>query len=377
MNHTELVNKPNVLYVDDLQTNLILFEATFENDFNIVLASTAAKALEILKEKEVQVLVTDQRMPEMTGTELLEIVAGDYPDIRRFLLTAYTDVETVIEAVNKGHIHGYITKPIQKEEVRSSIRNAFEVYTLRQKNKEILSQLEKANLALQNLDSVKSEILRLSTREIRTPLNRIMGTIHLLKDKIESEELIEVVNILDSSVLRLERFSKMANQISQIKSSDHAFKKENIPIRQLIEYTLVEITQLIQETDVKINVDYKEEPVLTGDFDLLISCLANILEHALLHSGQKEIINVAMTVTNGYPVCEVTFSGKNYSESLLSDLISYYSAPGKEMNLRLGIELTLAQLIMEVHGGHIEFNANKNGVQIKLIFSNRRSPGHE
>ena len=69
--HTD--QQASVLYVDDLQTNLVLFQATFENDFNIILADSAHKALEIIEAQEIQVLVTDQRMPDMTGTELLEI----------------------------------------------------------------------------------------------------------------------------------------------------------------------------------------------------------------------------------------------------------------------------------------------------------------
>ncbi len=114
----EILVKPNILYVDDLQTNLTLFKATFERDYQIFLAESAAKALEIMKKEKIQVLVTDQRMPGISGTELLEIVSRDFPEIRRFLLTAYTDFETVVEAVNKGHIHGYINKPLQADEVR-------------------------------------------------------------------------------------------------------------------------------------------------------------------------------------------------------------------------------------------------------------------
>ena len=100
--------KPNVLYIDDLQTNLVLFRATFEKDYNVIITDSGTKAFKILKNQDIQVLVTDQRMPEVTGTELLEIVAREYPDIRSFLLTAYTDFETVVEAINKGHIQGYI-----------------------------------------------------------------------------------------------------------------------------------------------------------------------------------------------------------------------------------------------------------------------------
>lgn len=369
--------KANVLYVDDLKTNLILFQVTFERDYNIILADSPSQALEILKEQDIQVLVTDQRMPVMTGTELLEIVARDYPEIRRFLLTAYTDIETVVEAVNKGHIHGYINKPFQTDNVRASLNTALEVYFLREKNKEMLLQLEKANTELLNLDSVKSEILKLITREIRTPMNRILGTIHLLKDKIQSEELIEVLNILDSSVLRLERFSKMAEQISVIKLKEHSFKSENISLRQLIEYTLVEMNQVIRETGVDVSVDYQKESTIKGDFDLLISCMANLFEHAMLHTESKGIITVSTLQFNECPVCELSYPGRDYSERLITDLASHYSASVKQMNLRLGIELALAQLIMEAHGGFIEFAADGHQIRIKLIFGNCRSPEHE
>ena len=86
-----------------------------------------------------------------------EKVAIKSPDVRRFLLTAFTDFETVVEAVNKGHIHGYISKPLQADEVRLAIHNSLEVYYLKKKNQQILKELEKANTQLLNLDGLKSE----------------------------------------------------------------------------------------------------------------------------------------------------------------------------------------------------------------------------
>jgi response regulator RpfG family c-di-GMP phosphodiesterase len=170
--------KPNVLYVDDLPANLILFQATFERDYNIMLAESGMNALDTLKKENIQVLVTDQRMPDMTGTELLEVVAREYPDIRRFLLTAYTDLETVIEAVNKGHIHGYINKPLEAEDVKKAINNSLEIYYLRHKNKQMMMELERANEDLSGLDTLKTEILKFMSYEIRAPLNRIMRSLH-------------------------------------------------------------------------------------------------------------------------------------------------------------------------------------------------------
>jgi len=360
---------PNILYVDDLQTNLVLFQATFEKDYNIILCRDPIRALEIMRRQDIQVLVTDQRMPEMTGTELLELVATEFPQIRRFLLTAYTDFETVVEAVNKGHIHGYINKPLQADEVRRSINHSLETYYLREKNKQILKELENANTELLNMDGVKTGILKMITREIRTPLNRIMGTIHLLKDKVQSEELLDVINILDSSVVTLERFSAMAEQISALKAKEGIIEKKDISLKQLIEYTLVETAEWIKEKDVNVTIDKIEETTVHGDFDLLISGLSNLLDHALDHSEAGDTITITARNQNDCPVCELAFTGKNYSEKQLKQLSGHYTGGGKEMNLRLGLELALSQLIMESHEGYVGFKHEDGGaVRLRLVY---------
>ena len=361
--------KPNVLYVDDLQANLILFQATFERDYNIFLAESGVKALDTLKKENIQVLVTDQRMPDMTGTELLEIVTREYPDIRRFLLTAYTDYETVVEAVNKGHIHGYINKPLKANDVKKSINNSLEIYYLQQKNRQMMMELERANEDLSGLDTLKTEILKIMSHEIRAPMDRIMGTIHVLKDKIQSEELIQVINILDTSVSRLEHFSLMAEQISALISQERKLNLEEISFKQLVAYSLVEAGEWIREKDIRIDFQQQGDLSITADSELLISCFVNIMNHAIRHTNSAETILIRAYRENNQTVCEVTDTGKNYSEKQLEKLTRHFSKPGSLMDLRFGIELALAQLIMTTHNGAIGFGAkDKNSASIKLIF---------
>ncbi|MCK4853210.1 MAG: hybrid sensor histidine kinase/response regulator [Bacteroidales bacterium] len=363
-----------MLYVDDLQTNLILFQATFERDYNIILAESAAKALEILKEQEIQVLVTDQRMPDMTGTELLEIVAAEYPEVRRFLLTAFTDFETVVEAVNKGHIHGYINKPLQADEVRISINNSLEMYYLRRKNSEIMIELEKANQELMGLDGMKSEIIKVISQEIRNPLNRIMGTLHLLKDKMEGQELASVINILDSSVSRLEDFSSMTEQISILKSPGHTLDIIDLNLKQVIEYGMIEVSEQMKEKGIELDLQNgASEVTIMGESDLLVSCLVNILRNAMDHTGKGETITIKTAQSENQVMCEVIDQGLNYSDKLLEDLTSQLTATDHKLNLNLGIDLALSQMIMEAHGGNIVFEkANGSRASVKMLFN-----GHE
>lgn len=361
--------KPTILYVDDLQANRILFQATFDRDYQILLAESAMEALDILKKENIQVMVTDQRMPDMVGTELLEIVSGEYPDIRRFLLTAYTDFETVVDAVNKGHIHGYINKPFQAEEVKRTINASLETYYLREKNRQIMADLERANEELSNLDNVKTSILKIMSHEIRTPLNRILGTIQMLKDKIESEELTNVINILDSSVSRLEQFSSMAEQISSLKSGERKLKLEEVSLKQLIEYGLVETGEQLREKNIQVNLEQKEDLIVTGDFELLISCLVNIIYHTIQHTDASESLTIRTRQTDNRVICETIDTGKNYSDKRLEDLNRHFIKPGSQMDLKFGIELALAQLIMETHKGTLAFvvTENKTGL-VRLIF---------
>ena len=371
--------QPNVLYVDDLQTNLILFQATFERDYHIILAESAAKALEIMKEQEIQVLVTDQRMPDMTGTELLEIVSKEYPEVRRFLLTAFTDFETVVEAVNKGHIHGYINKPLQAEEVRLSINNSLEMYYLRKRNQEMMIELENANQELMGLDGMKSEIIKVISQEIRNPLQRIMGTLHLLKDKMEGQELAGVINILDSSVSRLEEFSSMTEQISILKSPGHTLDMKELNLKQVIEYGVIEVSEDLKEKGMVLDLqNHTPEMTINGESDLLVSCLVNILRNAMNHTGNGEIITIITTQSDKKVMCEVIDQGKNYSKKLLEDLTSHLTATDHKLNLNLGIDLALSQMIMEAHGGNILFEkANGSRASVKMLFNGQAPAGGE
>ena len=371
--------QPNVLYVDDLQTNLILFQATFERDYHIILAESAAKALEIMKEQEIQVLVTDQRMPDMTGTELLEIVSKEYPEVRRFLLTAFTDFETVVEAVNKGHIHGYINKPLQAEEVRLSINNSLEMYYLRKRNQEMMIELENANQELMGLDGMKSEIIKVISQEIRNPLQRIMGTLHLLKDKMEGQELAGVINILDSSVSRLEEFSSMTEQISILKSPGHTLDMKKLNLKQVIEYGMIEVSEDLKEKGIELDLqNHTPDMTINGESDLLVSCLVNILRNAMNHTGNGETITIITTQSDRKVMCEVIDQGKNYSEQLLEDLTSHLTATDHKLNLNLGIDLALSQMIMEAHGGNILFEkANGSRASVKMLFNGQAPAGGE
>lgn len=139
----------SILYVDDEVNNLVTFKANFRRDYNIFTCDNANDALTVLKENTVQIVITDQRMPGKTGVEFLQEVVKEFPDPIRILLTGYSDIEVVIDSINKGQVFRYITKPFNDLELKMTIENAMEVYNLRKENKELVQKLIQVNEQLE------------------------------------------------------------------------------------------------------------------------------------------------------------------------------------------------------------------------------------
>ncbi|RYX84406.1 response regulator [bacterium] len=143
--------KINILFIDDEENNLISFKAVFRLKYHVITAINAADALHILDTETVQIIITDQRMPNMTGSEFLEKVLEKYPDPIRILLTGYSDISAVIEAVNRGKVFHYLTKPWNETELDQTIQNAYNKFEENQQLKEMNDKLAVSNGQLEFL----------------------------------------------------------------------------------------------------------------------------------------------------------------------------------------------------------------------------------
>jgi len=160
-----------MLVVDDEPDNLDLLYRTFRRDFQVLKAESGMQALEILSaEGEVAVIISDQRMPEMKGTEFLSRTVPKFPDTMRIILTGFTDVEDLVEAINSGQVYKYITKPWDPNELKAVVQRAAETYELLKQRTEELrrSQAQTALLSTiiqvaQNAPSSESTLAPIAT----------------------------------------------------------------------------------------------------------------------------------------------------------------------------------------------------------------------
>jgi GAF domain-containing protein/class 3 adenylate cyclase len=167
-------NKPKLLVVDDEPDNLDLLYRTFHREFKVLKAENGPVALEILaKEGDVAVIISDQRMPLMSGTEFLSLTATQYPDIIRIILTGYTDVEDLVEAINSGKVFKYVTKPWDDDELKAVVRQAVDTHNvLRARTQELRRSLRQESLLNAVTNTIRSA---LSYRQILQTIVETVG----------------------------------------------------------------------------------------------------------------------------------------------------------------------------------------------------------
>lgn len=163
-----------VLYVDDDLANLTVFEAAFGEEFSVLTAASGAEALEVLARQEVSVLLVDQRMPGMTGVELLARARAAWPDTVRILVTAWSNLGEAIEAINQGHIRRYLRKPWNHDELRAALQDAIEGFETRKR----LAAMERRMMESERVYAL-GVVAAGVAHELRNPMTVLLGHLDL------------------------------------------------------------------------------------------------------------------------------------------------------------------------------------------------------
>lgn len=156
----ERSKKQKILVVDDEPDNLDLLYRTFHREFKVLKADNAPQALEILaNEGDITVIISDQRMPMMSGTEFLSLTAQKYPDIIRIILTGYTDVDDLVDAINTGQVFKYVTKPWDDDDLRRVVSQALDLHAaLKARTQELRRNLRRESLLNTITQTIRSAL---------------------------------------------------------------------------------------------------------------------------------------------------------------------------------------------------------------------------
>ncbi len=210
-----------VLFVDDEEGNLLVSEAVCGDDFEVLTARSGAAALEMLRAYEVGVIVCDQRMPEMSGVELLEKVQVEFPDCVRLLVTAYSDIGAAIDAINRGQVRRYLKKPWEPEELKAEVADALDRYLTARRLRELerrLIQTERV-YALGIVAAGIGHELRNPISWITTNLQHSLAELAELGKALQAQDITLAAGKVDELGAALQDASMGAERVAEIVSA--------------------------------------------------------------------------------------------------------------------------------------------------------------
>lgn len=283
--------KFSILYVDDEESNLKGFKSIYFTEYNIYTAISGAEALDILSNHEVHIIITDQKMPGMTGVQFLSSTLSKYPDPIRIILTGYSDIEVLMKAINECGIFRYLTKPWNEAEMNMTINQALNTYSLRKENNELVRQLTEANATLEEKVKLRTqkieELISAVAHDLRSPLSQIRALINIVH--IEFPEIPDEQKKYNELILQAaNRMKLMINRILDLNAIEHRavnVKIEKVNMRDLIADATSQVKELCAEKKLKISVSpFKVETFADVDPGYMLQVLENLLTNAIKFS---------------------------------------------------------------------------------------------
>jgi len=272
----------DILYVDDEQNNLNGFKAAFRRDYKIELAISAPEGLSILSENpNIPLIISDQRMPQITGSEFFKIVSEKYPDSIRILITGYADLEATVEAINQGKIFYYISKPINPDEVSLILQKAFETYYLQINNKQLTKEKEQLLL---RAEREEKELIKVQLQNLRSHINPhfLFNSLNILS------VLIKDNNQAKDYILKL---SHVYRYLLQSSSSYTSKISEELEFVQ--QYIYLQKVRFTQGLIIKIKVEKKYMDYLIPSYSMQL-LVENIFKHNAVSNDFPMEISVSI-----------------------------------------------------------------------------------
>src|SRR5688572_24258520 len=353
-----------ILVVDDEPDVVKSVQDLLRYDYKVLGATRARDAIRLMEENEIAVVMSDQRMPEMSGVEFLGRARTEHPEAIRLLFTGYADIRAVIDAINEGNVYRYITKPWDPDELQTVIREAVERYDLLVERKRLIAELERknaeleaANAALREADQLKTAFIQVTSHELRTPVTLLQGLADL------ASRVPDVKPPLSSWLAQMRRATgRVVHLVDQIVAMLAAGQFE-----RPLERTRVDLASLLNEAaeDVRAFVELRRQrlekdwPPDLGEMEIDAGKIRDSLNHLLLNA-------IKFTPDEGI----IALSAKRGDDGLVEIVVRDTGVGIDAANLpRLGERFFTGFDVSKHTSGHFEYNRRGLGLGLSIVRS--------
>ena len=343
---------PSVLYVDDEMANLVVFAAGLKGSpVTVRTAPSGAAALELMREHEVAVLVTDQRMPGMSGVDLLGVVRTEFPDTVRIMMTAYSDLEAAIDSINRGQVHLYLRKPWEPVELRQVLVQAVERY----RAVRWAHELERRMRGTERMYALGVIAMGVA-HELRGPLTALTMNLELINELVGD---LSGKKVLEGA-LKDSRTSvrSLADIISSVEQSTRSRVDEEVNFKEVVEFAVRSAAGEVRHRG-QLKLTTCEVPPIRASRTRLGQVVLNLLVNAIEaldpEQRQKNQLTVKLSRSEGQAVLEVEDNGSGIPPDVLERVFDPFFTTKVDGGTGLG--LAISKQIVEELGGKIEANS--------------------
>ena len=352
--------KRDILYIDDEQSNLIVFEAAFEDEFNIHTSTNAEAALKFLESHPVPVVVADQRMPEMTGVEMFALIRKIYPHTQRVILSGFSDSDAIINAINQGQVFQFVRKPWQRIELQTVLQRALDAHDLSLQNS-VLTQRMLVSERCAMLGQATARI----THEMGNQLN-LLPLIELIEDDYQDDaQLRQLADVAHQTYDRLIELINEVKSFMRFESDDETILKPLDLAESMHE--LVSFIRFNSEFRSELlEIDIRSEPVVLGNKLKLHQVLVNLVKNSIDAIGDRVggRITLLLDQTENEAIIRATDNGGGIPEGIREQIWKpFYSTKGQQGN---GMGLDVVRRLIELHRGTITCESATEGTTFEI-----------
>jgi signal transduction histidine kinase len=351
---------------DDAGSRLTLCGILEDAGYEVTGVEKGTEALEVIKDGNFNVIITDIKLPDVGGMSVLELAKEINPDVAVVIMTGYASVETAVNAVNEG-AYAYFVKPVNMDEMKTAIVNALRQQKLSRENKRLVDDLQRsnkllfeANRQLRAATEAKSIFLAHMSHELRTPLNAVIGFSDLLiggiAGKINNKQRQCLEDILSSGKHLLSLINDILD-LSKVEAGKIDIRPESLRLADVVDDAVTTVKPMIDESKHKLAVSIAEDlPPVYGDRNRLKQILLNLLSNAIkftpdggklyLETSREDDFCKVSMVDNGIGI------RKEDQTCIFEPFTQLDTQPG-ERKQGTGLGLALTKQLVELLGGKI------------------------
>lgn len=360
--------KQTILCVDDENDNLDALERIFRSKYSVLRSTSGDEALKILDQNpgKVAVIITDQRMPEMTGVQFLEKSIEKHKDCVRILLTGYTDIESIVSAINTGQIYRYLNKPWDPVDLLNTVDKAVERFNIGNELVEKNEALSKALADLQVLDQAKNQFMMLINHELKTPLTSVLSFTDLLKESALDQDQKLYVDRISKGALRLRQLVDdvlliVAAEMKNLKVKIQPFEMSptQIPISENLQ-------SLLSKKNQKLQFKFLDKKII-GDSQFVGQVLAKLIHNASKFGPENSEIQISCSLTQPHRVRFQIFNdGSFVPDNVREKVLKPFFIDEDMLNhsTGTGLGLTICQGILKNMSSQLSIENKNKGVEV-------------